>query len=178
MRNISTSQITTRPSVADVLRTLVIEALCISERMTNYDHNYPTCLETYATLRVWSADLVTEDVSATLGVSPTKVLVKGDLRSGRASPKRRYFDEHGWFFSTKEHSDSRDCRWHLDLLVERVLGDGAGIKLLTERGCRIDIVVFYSYTQGGPTMSPVQMEALAKAGVDVWWDLYRGEDND
>ena len=141
--------------------------------MMDYDDDYPTCLETFASVRVWSGDLTVSEVSTILGTSPTWSVAKGDLRSERTSPNRRHYDEHGWSFSTQELSDSRDCRRHLDILIDRVLSDGAAIQNLKSKGCKVDVVVFYSYTQGGPTISPVQMTALAKAGVDVWWDLYR-----
>jgi hypothetical protein len=36
----------------------------------------------------------------------------------------------------------------------------------------MDVTIFYVYQQGGPTISPLQMRALADAGIDVWWDLY------
>lgn len=39
----------------------------------------------------------------------------------------------------------------------------------------MDVTVYYAYSQGGPTISPPQMGALAAAGIDVWWDLYREE---
>jgi hypothetical protein len=79
----------------------------------------------------------------------------------------------GWFYRTREASDSRDSRRHLELLLAGPLKRPSVITLLRERGCWLDVSIFYAYTGGGPTISPNQMKGLAEADVDVWWDLYR-----
>jgi hypothetical protein len=146
--------------------------------MHEYDDNYGTCTGTYATLRITSDTLSLEEISEALKQSPTRSIRKGELRSERASLKKRYFTYSGWFYSTKELSTSRDCRRHLDLIINNILQDSSVILSLKSQGCDVDIVIFYSYTQGGPTISPIQMLPLAEANIDVWWDLYKENEED
>ncbi|MCH9693463.1 MAG: DUF4279 domain-containing protein [Gammaproteobacteria bacterium] len=146
--------------------------------MTDYDDEYATCEETYATFRVFSEKMTPEDISSIIGTEPTKHFQKGDLRFERAPPETRQFHAHGWFYSTRGISPSHDCRRHLDILIQDCLADEAAIKSLQQRGCKTDITVYYVYTQGGPTISPKQMRALADVNVEVWWDLYRSDSDD
>jgi hypothetical protein len=142
--------------------------------MHEYDDNYGTCAGTYATLRITSDTLSLEEISEALRQSPARSIRKGELRSERASLKNRYFTYSGWFYCTKELSTSRDCRRHLDNIPQ----DNSFILSLKSQGCDVDIVIFYSYTQGGPTISPIQMLPLAEANIDVWWDLYKENEED
>ena len=146
--------------------------------MIDYDDDYPTCLETWATIRIFSDELTPSEISSALGVEANQSFLEGELRSKRASPKKRYFETNGWFFCTETLSKSRDCRRHLDIVIERVLRNSSAVATLQERGCQMDITIFYSYTQGGPTLSPKQMSALANANLDLWWDLYRSSEDD
>lgn len=56
--------------------------------MHEYDDNYGTCTDTYATLRITSDKLSIEEISEALKQSPTRSIRKGELRSGRASLKK------------------------------------------------------------------------------------------
>ena len=144
----------------------------------DYDDDYGTCLDTYGTVRVFSDALSPERISAALGVEPTHSFKKGDLKAQHKVVTIPRHPTNGWFYSTKGQSTSRDCRRHLDMLIERVLTNVEAIADLRRQGCDIDLTVFYSYTQGGPTISPAQMRSLAAAGVDVWWDLYRASEDE
>ena len=141
--------------------------------MHDYDDNYRTCMSTYATLRITSNTLSPEKISEIIKQNPTRIIQKGALRSERASLKNRYFTHNGWFYCTKELSTSRDCRRHLDIIIKDALQNISAVLELQGQGCNIDIVIFYSYSQGGPTISPDQMLPLASAKIDVWWDLYK-----
>ena len=145
----------------------------------DYEDDYPTCLETYATLRVFSDALSPAEISQAIGKDPTSSFRTGERRTSFAGAKNPNHATNGWFYSTKSVSKSRDCRRHLDLLAEAVLRTPEVLAKLRERGCTMDVTIFYVYTQGGPTLSPGQMRVLADAGIDVWWDLYRdGGDED
>ncbi|MGY8818966.1 MAG: DUF4279 domain-containing protein [Pseudomonadales bacterium] len=146
--------------------------------MHEYDDDYRTCTSTYATLRVTSDTLSPEEISGILKQNPTRTIQNGELRSERASLKNRYFTYNGWFYCTKELSTSRDCRRHLDIIINNILQDSSATLKLQEQSCNVDIVIFYSYSQGGPTISPSQMLPLANANIDVWWDLYKEDEED
>jgi hypothetical protein len=48
-------------------------------RPTPYDRNYPTCLETYATLRVYSHSMSPETISAKLDLEPSETMTNTTL---------------------------------------------------------------------------------------------------
>jgi hypothetical protein len=134
----------------------------------NYDDAYATCEETYATLRVY--DLEPAQVSTTLGIEPTSKQLVGDPinRAGRAATR------HGWFFTTRGKTSSRDSRRHLDEVLSLLEGKRDSIEKLRAMGCQIDLVCYWRSSQGhgGPTLSPQQCLALGHAGVDLWYDFY------
>lgn len=137
------------------------------------DDHYVTCTGTYATLRITSERVGPDAISALIGCGPTRSFEKGEQRTKRTDVNDRYYPWHGWFFSTKGLSESRDCRRHLEILLAGPLKDTGMLEDLRDRGCEMSVAIMYCYTQGGPTISPDQMRGLAAAGVEVWWDLYR-----
>ena len=141
-----------------------------------YDDDYATCEETYATLRVFSDSLDPLRITTILGVEPTKFFRTGDIRSTNLRVASPHYGSNVWLYSTAGRHTSRDCRRHLDLLIGAVLSNTEGLRTLRSMECDVDVTSFYSYTQGGPTLSPAQMSALAKADIDVWWDLYRADE--
>jgi hypothetical protein len=143
-----------------------------------YDDNYRTCLETYATLRITSDTLTPQNISELLTTQPTKSFAIGDLRSSHPNVKKKYYEHSGWFYCSKGLIVSRDCRRHIDYVVDASLINESSSNKLKELGCKLDIMVFYLYTQGGPTLSPLQMRKLANLEVEIWWDLYRADDDE
>jgi hypothetical protein len=143
----------------------------------DYDDEYGTCVETYATFRIFSDVLTPDDISAVIRTAPTSSYRDGELRTTSPNAKDPYYRTNGWFYSTKGKLKSRDCRRHLDLVIEAALTPKP-LSELRERGCSMDITIFYNYTQGGPTISPHQMHALAEARIDVWWDLYKSSEKE
>lgn len=142
-----------------------------------YDDDYRTCVETYATLRIYSNDFDPEAITLVMGVEPTKSFRKGEVRTTHPAAKHPNYQMHGWFYSTEGLIDSRDCRRHLDMLLAGPLKNASVTDTLRQKGCWMDIRVFYVYTGGGPTISPHQMSKLAEANIDVWWDLYRDSED-
>lgn len=134
-----------------------------------YDDSYPTCAETYSTLRIFSDDLPLEEVTATLGIQATESFRKGDVHS-RGKLLRK---ANGWFYSTKQFSDSKDFRRHLDKILDALDGRIDAVKALQSKGCKIDITTHWASTgQGGPWLMPDQMLKLGNLGISIWWDIY------
>ena len=133
-----------------------------------YDHSYGTCTETYSTVRIFSDQIEPNAVTKALGLVPTECFTKGDIHGNGL---RRKF--HGWFFSTKNSSGSRDTRYHLDLILTALEGKSKAIQELRARGCELDICSYWaSEGQGGPEITPPQMLKLGAMGLSVWWDIY------
>jgi len=133
-----------------------------------YDHTYATCQETYSTLRIFCEGVTASDITNFLGVVPTKSFEKGESHSHTL--RRR---TNGWFLSTQDLSDSKDTRYHIDLILGFLEGKAGAIDELRARGCEIDITSYWvSSGQGGPELRPDQMVKLGAMGITVWWDVY------
>jgi hypothetical protein len=136
---------------------------------TEYDDSYPTCLETYSTLRIFSDELDPEYITTLLGIEPTGSFRKGDLH-GQGKLRRK---AHGWFYCSETLSRSRDTRRHLDLLLAALAGKDIELKTLQTRGCETSIAGYWvSIGQGGPWLMPHQMLRLGALGIHIWWDVH------
>lgn len=148
----------------------------MSRTMTDeYNDAYATCTGTYSTLRIFSDALAPEEVSAALDLQPTRSFRAGDVHSlGRLRRKTN-----GWFYSTKQLSDSKDTRRHIDLVLSAIAGKNGLLADLRERGCVIDLFSYWeSVGQGGPALWPRQMVALGEAGIPIGWDIYFSGDDE
>jgi len=117
-----------------------------------YDDDYPTCAETFSTLRIFADEVSAAEITDALGVAPTESFLKGEPHS-----KGLFRKAHGWFYSTKKLSSSKDTRRHIDLILESLDGKGNAIKALHQRGCKLDIMSYWvSYGQGGPALGLIK----------------------
>lgn len=134
-----------------------------------FDDEYPSCLDTYATLRVFSEKSTAAEIAAALGLSATESFSLGDPIGTNGHARRHS----GWLLSTKGSVTSRDGRRHLAWLLERLKNRKDRLESLRETGAELDISCYYlSVGQGGPVMSSEQMSELGQLGLDVWWDIY------
>ena len=135
----------------------------------DYDDSYPTCIETFSTLCIFSDHLSPSEITATLNIQPTKTFQKGDLHN-RGKLQRK---TNGWFYSTKTVTTSKDFRRHLDIILAALDGRAAGVKKLHSKKCKIDITTYWVSTgQGGPWLMPDQMLKLGNLGIQLWFDIY------
>ena len=135
-----------------------------------YDDDYPTCLKTYSTLCIFSDDLDPEQITATLGATPTRSFRKGEpYNKGRLHRKAN-----GWFYSTKELVQSKDTRRHIDQILKALESKEDALKTLRQQGCEMDISSYWASasSQGGPALWPCQMVKLGNLGIEIWWDIY------
>ena len=124
---------------------------------SSYNDNYPTCAETYATLRIYSTS---SDVSERLNLTPTKTSIKEDLN--------------GYFYSTENIVESKDVRRHIDYLIEKFNDKVEILNEIQSDGSQIDISCYW-FSQdghGGPTLSPKQLTELGKLNIEIWFDIY------
>jgi hypothetical protein len=135
---------------------------------TDYDDSYATCVRTYSTLRIFSDDLAPEEITDLLHIQPTRAFRKGDIHNHGKLQRRT----NGWFYCTKNLSDSKDGRRHLDIILVALEGKLDAVKVLQARGCKIDIISYWmSVGQGGPWLMPQQMLKLGALDIAIWWDL-------
>ena len=138
--------------------------------------DYPTCERTYATLRIYPESLDPTDVTARLGIEPSDWQRRDESRK----PGGRPANLHGWFLSSESVVESRDVRRHLDWLLSRIESQAVAIHALQSEGCRMDVSCFWvsASGHGGPSVLPAQMGPLARLGLELWFDVYLGGDQD
>jgi hypothetical protein len=138
-------------------------------KQPDYDDDYPTCVFTKSTLRIFSEKTSPAEITKILKLKPTSSFQKGESFS-----KGRLFRKtNGWFLETKESVKSKDTRRHIDFILQAIGRKHGAIKLLRQRGCKLDIVSYFeSCGQGGPALWPYQMLKLGKLGMEIWWDIY------
>lgn len=141
----------------------------------DYSDEYSACSETFSTLRVYHDSISPSEVTARLGIRPTRQTVKGEKR-GKSS---KIFANNGWFLESSKSVDSRDSRRHIDWIVDQLWNKKEEIPKMLQEGFKIDISSFWVSTSGngGPTISPYQMARLADLQIEVWWDIYFSDDD-
>jgi hypothetical protein len=140
--------------------------------MPEYQDDYPTCRSTYATLGIYSDDCAPPAITALMGCEPTRTLEKGErLVKDRPSAA---IEGHTWLLSSKDHVSSRDCRRHIDWLLDRLEPLALRTAELQAKGCTIDIFCCWlsKSGHGGPTLSPHQLRRLAECSVTIGFDCY------
>ncbi|MBI1949145.1 MAG: DUF4279 domain-containing protein [Deltaproteobacteria bacterium] len=149
--------------------------------MKNYDDEYATCAATYATLRVYPGALDPDVVTRRLGLEPSDIQHAGEQGAsqrahgrGATPPIRTAARPNGWFLSSERQVVSRDCRRHIDWLVDRVMGRREELLALRQGGARMDVSCFWASRggHGGPSLLPQQMAALCALDLEIWFDCY------
>jgi Domain of unknown function (DUF4279) len=137
-------------------------------RPPTYSDDYATCVETYATLRLFSADRHPDMVTARLGIEPTQIITP-ILRF----PKRK----NGWFLCSRDDVRSHDTRRHIDWLLDRIEPSAGPLAALRSEGVQCDVCCFFvSIGHGGPCLDPHQMRRLVALDMEIWWDVYSNRD--
>jgi hypothetical protein len=142
-------------------------------RHTPYDESYGSCERTYAEFRIYSGAMEPEIVSRRLGVSPTSIQKKGDIRTNSLG-RAREVPRNGWFLSSEAKVSSLDVRHHLDWLLKKIeparnelnaLQSTAGLTML------INCVWWSASGQGGPTLWPEQMRRIADLNLECSFEI-------
>lgn len=145
-----------------------------------FDDEYPTCVETRATLRIYPGDIDPSAISERMGLEPTNWQRRGEVAQWFDGPPR-VAPINGWFLQSEAYVESRDSRRHLDWILDRVEPKAEAIRFLQERGCEMDISCTWISRSGhgGPTVSPSQMKRLSELNLELWFDFYTyDEDSD
>jgi hypothetical protein len=130
-----------------------------------------SCLENYATLRIFSADLHPDRISEILGVPATESTPR-DLDS-KYRPRR---EGHLWRWSSRGSVDSKDNLDHLSSITALLSSRQGPLDELRSLGCEVDISNYWvSSGDGGPRLDHTALGALSKLGLSIWWDIYFGE---
>jgi hypothetical protein len=139
--------------------------------VSTYDDNYATCSETFATLRVFTGTLSPDDFTVRMGVEPSSTQNKQVRSKGRKDIAA------GWYLTSQNKVNSRDVRRHIDFLLDQVATKAEALTWIRAFGGTTDIVCYWvsASGQGGPSLWPKQMAALAMLDLEIWFDVYAGQ---
>jgi hypothetical protein len=142
-------------------------------KQMDYDDDFTTCRETFATLRIFSGSLTCDQISQQLGIHPTKSFNIGDPIGSRTPTPRK---TNGWFLTSEGTVRSKDTRRHIDWILEKLRGARENFRGLEADGIEADVMCYWvsASGHGGPILSPPQLEGLSALGLTVWWDVYFG----
>ncbi|MBU2707196.1 DUF4279 domain-containing protein [Zooshikella marina] len=146
--------------------------LALYEKRKNVEYNddYGTCEETYVTLLVYPGEIPFSEISFILGLTPTRTSKKQDF------PRKRV---NGWFYSTQKIIQSRDCRRHIDFILDQIIERKDAVRYLKQKGVKIEMTCCWHSASGhgGPTISPYQMKKLVELDIEIWWDIYFSDED-
>lgn len=130
------------------------------------------CLETHASLRVFSQTIHPDEISRVLGFSASKAIPLNPDSRYRA--RREY---HFWKWSSDTELQSGiDNIEHIRTVVRRLAGKERQLDQLRDMGCEVDIGCYWvSDGQGGPYLDTATLTELARLKLEIWWDVYFSE---
>jgi hypothetical protein len=149
-------------------------------RRTLIDDSYPTCERTCAQLLIYPGNIDPRIVTQRLGVEPTSIQRAGETIRNSLG-RERTVPMNGWFLSSEGKSGSLDLRRHLDWLLERLTPHRealAALQGISGMKMSVNCIWWSAQGQGGPTLWPEQMSALAELGLECSFDIgfYNGVD--
>jgi len=136
-----------------------------------YNHDYATCVDTYATLCIYHDDLNPDAITKALGLEPSSSHRRGDVRN----PKRPIPHRTGaWLLSTEGAVTSRDVRFHIDWLLERLQSKQTALSRLKTDGYQLVISCYWLSARGhgGPMIDPEAMRSIGELGLQLSFDVY------
>jgi len=128
------------------------------------------CIETFATLRIFSEQIHPEAIGERLEIDATEM-----LPIDPESPYRPRRETNLWSWSTEGRVESVDSLVHIAAIIERLKDKAVQLEELRASGCQTDICGYWvSSGQGGPALDVKAMASLHTLGLDIWWDIYFG----
>lgn len=125
------------------------------------------------TLRIFSESMHPDEISAVLGIPPTRVIAKGP-HTGRVSGLTHVTRIHAWLLTVSGGED--DIEAQLTRTLDLIESRHQEIQQL-QQCCRLDVFIgsFLDESgQGSIGLSSAVMGRFSRAGVDVVFDVYGG----
>ena len=136
--------------------------------MTPYNDEYATCVETYATLRVFTGDVSPDRFTEYIGVTPSKT------QEFQIRPEGWKNLPGGWFLTSQSEIDSRDVRRHVDFVLDQIDANTDALGWIRKSGGMADVMCYWvsASGHGGPSLLPAQSSKLAALNLEIWFDVY------
>src|SRR5690606_10870547 len=133
-----------------------------------------SCLETYSTLRIFSKTMPPDEIGRILGIQATRTRA---IASG--SKYRHERENHYWGWSSDSSVQSVDGIEHVRAVISLLQGKAQQLAQLRTAGCDIDVCCYWvSSGQGGPFLDNLALTDLSRLGLEIWWDIYFGEEEE
>jgi hypothetical protein len=133
-----------------------------------------TCLETFATLRIFSQSNDPETISSVLGIDPTdSAAIDPNARA------RRRREWHRWEWCSRYSIQGVDNLRHVRAITHLLQGKKKELEQLRSSDCEIDICCYFiSSGQGGPALDMPTLKELTELELEIWWDVYFGKEEE
>jgi hypothetical protein len=154
----------------------------LQSRLTPYVDDDAACERVDVQLRIYAHDLDPMVVSGLLQLEPTSSQKRGQESRPNQLGRTRTAPIGAWFLSSEGRVPSKDLRRHLDWLLHQLTPRAAALhQLQATEGVRMTVsCIWWSASgQGGPTVWPEQMKALADLDLECALSVsYYGDDED
>jgi hypothetical protein len=141
----------------------------ISSRQTPMDDKYATCERTCAKLLIYCGAMHPSAVSDLLGMEPTSHVALGEPGRTNRLGKAPIGKLNGWFLSSEGNVESKDVRHHLEWLIAKLRPNSEVLHELQAKPdvrMSVNCIWWSRYGDGGPTLWPEQMRALADLNLE------------
>lgn len=136
--------------------------------------------ETYATLRIYHAQLEPDKLTALFEIKPTMAWKMGekitiaDSEKYSNTPGAIDAQTGGWLLSSKYSIRSTDAMKHIEWMADQLANHGNSIYKLQQAGFTVDLVVawFSDSWNTCPALTPELMMRLANLRIPLWFDVY------
>lgn len=129
------------------------------------------------TLRIYGDDLVPQDITMMLGVSPTHAETKGQEIVGRKTGHVRIAKSGMWRICASDRKPE-DIDGQIREIFSRMTAEVAVWQSITEQ-YRVNLFcgLFMSERNDGLSISPQSLAVLAERGIPLWFDVYAPTDD-
>lgn len=133
--------------------------------------DYPTCAKTFATFCVYHDTADPRDITAVLGITPTRSWVRGE---SHGTKRVAAYPTSGWFLSSESEVVAHDSLRHFEWLLAAIEPQRSALHELRQQGHRMGISCYWlsKSGHGGPTLTADIMRRFAELELPVGFDVY------
>jgi ribosomal protein L19 len=130
------------------------------------------------TLRIYGDDLIPQNITELLGVSPTHAETKGQEIVGRKTGKVRIAKSGMWRLCASNRKPE-DIDGQIREIFSQITAD-VGVWQSITKQYRVNLFcgLFMSETNDGLSISPQSLAVLAERGIELWFDIYAPTDDE
>lgn len=130
------------------------------------------------TLRIYGDDLIPQEITKLLGVSPTHAVTKGQEIVVRKTGRVRIAKSGMWSLCATDR-EPEDLDGQIREIFSLITADVAVWQSITKK-YRVNLFcgLFMSEANDGLGIAPRSLAVLAERGIELWFDIYAPADDD